>query len=75
MVSEDVCHRHYKILAEFRGFLQVHYSPNIPKMFKIHTVCLVTMLCFVKLVCLPSVSLECIKGINRIEKLKTITKQ
>ena len=48
MVSEDVCHRHYKILAEkFRGFLEVHNLPNIPKTFKIHTVCLVTMLCFV----------------------------
>ena len=48
MVSEDVCHRHYKILAEkFRGFLQVRNSPNIPKTFKIHTICSVTMLCFV----------------------------
>ena len=48
MVSEDVCHRHYKILAEkIRGFLQVHISPNIPKTFKIHTVCLVTVLYFV----------------------------
>ena len=48
MVSEDVCHRHYKILAEkFMGFLQVHNSPNIPKLFKVHTICLVTMLCFV----------------------------
>ena len=50
MVSEDVClcHRHYKILAEkIRGFSQVHYSPNIPKTFKIHMICLVTMLCFV----------------------------
>ena len=48
MVSEDVCHRHYKILAEkFRGFLQVHNLPNIPKTFKIHTVYLITMLCFV----------------------------
>ena len=48
MVSEDVRHRHYKILAEkFRVFLQVHISPNIPKTFKIHTVCLVIMLCFV----------------------------
>ena len=48
MMSEDVCHRHYKILAEkFMGFLQVHNSTNIPKTFKIHTVYLITMLCFV----------------------------
>ena len=48
MVSEDMCHRHYKILAEkFRGFLQVHYLLNIPKTFKIHMVYLITMLCFV----------------------------
>ena len=47
MVSEDVRHRHYKILAEkIRGFLQVHILPNIPKTLKIHTVCSVTMLYF-----------------------------